>query len=211
MSIPILGYVYFVSSLVPLSVGLVRYRSIARPMKILTLLCVLSFVNAATQFILGRLKISNQFIGNAFVPVEVLLIILIYFFSTGLSKYRRIVVGSGILFMLVWIIDKLFFEIPNQINPEMAVVSRLFLVAMSLLMISVASGVEIPRLRDKSVFWVAAGVILYSTGTFLAVGLGNRLLEMNVSFFIIVWHINWSLLIVANLLYTKGLLCKSQT
>ena len=210
MSIPALGYIYLVASLVPVSVGLFRFRSIARPMKILTLLCVLSVVTAVTEFVMGQLKINNRFIANNYVPLEVLLITLIYFLSTRTSKYRKILVGSFILFVVVWITDKVFFDIPNQTNSEMALVSRLFLFYLSLLMISAASRDVTTRLSDKPIFWVAAGVILYSTGTFIGAGLGTRLLNLNVSFFVIAWHINWSLLIVANLLYTKALLCKSQ-
>ena len=210
MPVPILGYIYFVASLVPVSVGFVRFRSIGRPMKVLTVLCVLSLVSATAAFILGRFNINNHFISNAYMPVEVVLIMLVYFFSARVTKHRRVLVGSAVLFVAVWIIDKVLFEIPNQISSRMALVSRLLLIASSLFMISVASNDATAKLSDKAVFWIAAGVILYSAGTFIGVGLANRLLELNVTLFDIAWHINWSLLIISNLFYTKGLLCKSQ-
>jgi len=210
MSIPILGYVYFASSLIPVSLGIVRYRSIAKPMRVLTLLCALSVMTATTELILGRYGINNQFLANAYVPVEVLLITLVYCFSISVTKYRRILVGSALVFMSVWIVDWIFFDIPDEMNSEMALVSRLFLFTMSLLVISIASKDSTSRLSDKSLFWVATGVVVYSTGTFIVAGLGNRLLQLNASLFVIAWHINWLLLIAANLLYTRGLLCKTQ-
>jgi len=211
MSIPWLGYVYFVISLVPLSVGLVGYRSLARPMKVLTLLCVLSVVSAVAAFILGRLAINNRFIANNYVPVEVLLITAIYFLSTGIGKHRRILVGLATVFTVVWTIDKMLFDIPEQTNSSMALLSRLLLLAMSVYTIVIASQDTDSRLSTKSVFWVASGVIVYSTGTFIVSGLGNRLMQLDLSYFVIAWHINWLLLITTNLLYTKALLCKSQT
>ncbi|MDP2885339.1 MAG: hypothetical protein Q8P51_10005 [Ignavibacteria bacterium] len=211
MSIPLLGYIYFGVSFVPVVVGLYRYRIIPGPMKILTLLCILSLVIAAIEFILGRLKIQNQFLANYYVPVELLLIALIYFLSTSTAKERKLIAGGVALFMLVWMIDKIFIEIPSQMNSNMAAVSRFFLVVLSILMISVISRDEAAKLSDKSIFWVAVGVIVYSTGTFIVAGVGSRLLKIDVSLFVIAWHINWLLLIVANLLYTKGLLCESRT
>jgi hypothetical protein len=179
-------------------------------MKILTLLCAFAVLTASAEFILGRLGINNRFIANNYVPIEVLLITLVYFFSTRETKYREILAASYILFALVWVVDKVLFEVPNQTNSAMALVSRLLMFCMSLLMISVASRDVTRPLGDEPVFWVAAGMLLYCTGTLIGAGLSNRLLRLNVSFFDIVWHINWFLLIVANLLYAKGLLCKSQ-
>jgi len=179
-------------------------------MKILTLLCVLAVLSASAELTLGRLAVNNRFIANNYVPVEVLLITLVYFFSTSTAKYRRILIATYALFAIVWTVDKVLFDVPNETNSTMALVSRLFLFSISLLMISTASRDTKTALGDKPIFWVAAGVLLYSTGTFVVVGLGNRLLQLNVTLFVIAWHINWLLLIVANLLYTKGLLCKTQ-
>jgi len=211
MSIPLLGYIYFGASFVPVVVGLYRYRTIPGPMKILTLLCILSLVIAAIEFILGRLKIPNQFLANYYVPVELLLIALIYFLSMKTAKERKLIGGGVALFMLVWMMDKIFIEVPDQMNSNIAAVSRLFLIALSILMISAIARDETSTLSDKSIFWVAVGVIVYSTGTFIIAGVGSRLLKIDVSLFVIAWHVNWVLLIVANLLYTKGLLCKSRT
>jgi hypothetical protein len=210
MAIPILGYIYLASAFIPVSVGLARYRSIAKPMKILTLLCILSLINAGTELVLARYGLNNQFLANAYVPVEVFLITLVYYLSLSVSKYRRILVGCASVFLLVWTADRIFLDMPDQMNSEMAIVSRLFLFAMSLVVISALSRDATSRLDQKYLFWIATGVIVYSTGTFIVAGLGNRLLQLSASLFVIAWHINWLLLIIANLLYTKGLLCRIQ-
>jgi hypothetical protein len=69
---------------------------------------------------------------------------------------------------------------------------------------------EKSHLLERPVFWVAMGVLLYASGTLLVLGLSNHLLQLGKPYFDVAWHINWSLLIIANLLYTKGMLCKSQ-
>jgi len=69
---------------------------------------------------------------------------------------------------------------------------------------------ERSTMLERSVFWVAAAVILYSTGTMAVLGLGNFLMKLGRPYFVAAWHINWTLIIVANIFYTKGMLCKPQ-
>jgi ABC-type transport system involved in multi-copper enzyme maturation permease subunit len=103
-----------------------------------------------------------------------------------------------------------FFRDPDHINSGMAMISRTFLIVMALVTLQSAIKDEKLHLLERPVFWVVMGVVLYSAGTLLVVGLSNQLLELGVPYFVVAWHINWSLLIIANLLYTKGMLCKSQ-
>jgi hypothetical protein len=175
------------------------------------MLCVLSVLNTVTAFVLARMKINNQVMANVYVPVELILITAVYFLSTVAGRFKGILLGSASLFVLVWFIDLIFIESPTGMNSTMAAISRLFFIAQSFLMINVVSKESAVQLSKRAIFWVASGVILYSTGTFIIAGLGSRLLEINVSSFVIAWHINWGLLIVANLFYTKGMLCEYQT
>jgi hypothetical protein len=211
VSIPLLGYIYFGFSFVPVVVGLFRYRKMSTPMRLLTALCALAVVNVVTSLILGRMKINNQLIANVYVPVELILITSVYYLSTVAGRSKRVLLGSASLFVFVWLVDVTFFEPLTEMNSTMAAISRLFLIAQSFMMITVVSRESAVQMSKSAVFWVASGVILYSTGTFIVAGLGNRLLEIDVSLFVVAWHINWMLLIMANLLYTKGMLCEYQT
>ncbi len=211
MSIPLLGYICFGFLFVPAIVGLFRYKKMSTAIRLLTALCVLAVVDGLTSFILGRMKINNQLVANVYVPIEVILITSVYYLSTVAGRSKRVLLGSASLFVLVWFVDVTFFEPLMEMNSTMAAISRLFLIAQSFMMITLVSKDSAGALSKRAVFWVASGVILYSTGTFIVAGLGSRLLELNVSFFVIAWHINWSLLIVANLFYTKGMLCEYQT
>ena len=211
MSIPLLGYVCFAVSFVPAVVGLFRYGKMSTPMRLLTALCALAVLNDVTSLILGRMKINNQLLANVYVLVELVLITAVYYFSTVAGRFKRALLGSASLFVLVWLVDVTFFDPLTEMNSTMAAISRLFLIAQSFMMITVVSRDSAGQLSKRAVFWIASGVILYSTGTFIVAAFGSRLLDINVSFFVIAWHINWSLLIVTNLFYTKGMLCEYQT
>ena len=104
----------------------------------------------------------------------------------------------------------IWFNNPNHIDSGMAMISRTFVIAVSLITLQATLKDERSRLVERPVFWVAMGAILYSSGTLLVVGLSNQLLQLGKTYFDVAWHINWTLLIIANLFYTKGILCKSQ-
>ena len=211
MPIPLLGYIYFGFSFVPVVVGLFRYRKMSTPMRLMTALCALAVVNVVTSLILGRMKINNQLIANVYVLLELIIFTSVYYLSTVAGRFKRALLGSASLFVFIWLVDVTFFDPLMEMNSTIAAISRLFLIAQSFMMITVVSRDSAGQLSKRAVFWIASGVILYSTGTFLVAALESRLLNVNVSFFVIAWHINWSLLIVANLFYTKGMLCEYQT
>jgi hypothetical protein len=106
---------------------------------------------------------------------------------------------------MIWFYD------PDHIDSAMAIVSRILLIVMSLVTLQAAMRDEQSHLTARPIFWVVIGVILYSSGTMLVFGLSNQLLKLGETYFIVAWHVNWSLLIIANLAYTRGMLCKSQT
>ena len=108
-------------------------------------------------------------------------------------------------------IDKIYFEAPNRLNDKMAIASRVFIIVISVFMIhSIVKHIDHP-LTEEPMFWVANGNLMYSTGVLFVVGLSNELLKMGPSYFLTAWHINWSLAIVANVMYAKGFFCTAKS
>jgi hypothetical protein len=210
MAIPVLGQIHFIGYVIPATAGIIRFPRLSRAMRILTLLCVLACIDIAAQYLVALWGMKNYFISDYYRVIEVSLLCVVFYLST-VSKGTRIVLrGLGILFVVIWVVDMIFFRDPDRINSGMAMTSRTFLIVMALATLHSAIKDERSHLLERPVFWVVMGVVLYSAGTLLVVGLSNQLLALGKVYFDVAWHINWSLLIIANLLYTKGMLCKSQ-
>jgi len=209
MPIPLLGYIHIASYFIPAAVALRRYNRFTTSMRILAVLAFVSCTNIIILFVMARLKANNQPLANIFVLLEFLLVGLIYFHSATSSRLRGFLLGCLFFFPFIWIVNRAFFDVPLQMNTEMALLSRLFLILMSIFIVAQEQRDLSGRMIDKSVFWVATSVILYSSGTFIVFGVGNLLLKTDVSQFVWAWHINWSLIIISNLLYTKALFCRS--
>ena len=113
-------------------------------------------------------------------------------------------------FVIFWVSDLIFFYTPGQINTVAQLVDRILLIVMSIITLQAVIKDEASSLFERPVFWAAISVILYSAGTLMAVGLGNQLMALGRSYFDVAWDINWTFIIIANILYARGMLCKSQ-
>ena len=210
MAIPVLGQIHFIGYVVPATAGIIRFPRLSRAMRILTLLCVLACIDIAAQYLVALWGMKNYFLSDYYRVIEVSLLYAVFHFSLTLKRPRIVLRALGILFIVIWIVDMFYFHDPHRMNSTMAMISRTFLIVMALVTLQSAIRDEKSRLVERPVFWVVMGVVLYSSGTLLVVGLSNQLLALGKVYFDVAWHINWSLLIIANLLYTKGMLCKSQ-
>lgn len=210
MKIPALAHISALTYLIPFFAGIWQFKRLDRSMKIFFLLCVLSLIGVAVEFVLSLKYINNLFISNYYFFLDSLLLSVIYSYSIDDKRTKRIILILTILFIVVWFVDKLVFALPDELNSEMAVASRVFIVVASIVIVLAVMKKTDSLLIDRPIFWVSTGYVLYSAGVLLIFGLSNELLKIGMLYFSIAWHINWSLAIVANLMFTKGFLCRAR-
>jgi hypothetical protein len=210
MAIPIAGYVAAGTSLIPAFVGVARYKRLNKAMKLFTMFSVMGCLTVATEFILGMLKINNHFLQDVYYLLGVPLLGLSYYWSVSGKVVRRFILSCVLVFVPLWTIDEIFFAEPRQLNDPLAMVSSVFLILMSIFALHALVTTASFNLTMESGFWIFTATILYASGTFMVLGLSNRLLELGVTYFVIAWYINWILYVLSMLMYAKGLLCKSQ-
>ena len=210
MKVPLIYYVANSSYAIPALAGIVRYKRLSTAMRVFLLFCFLGCLDLSAEIMLGRKNVNNAFLSNYFVLAESAFIFTVYFLSIQSKKARQVISALSFLFLSIWIVDKIFLEVPNQINAEMAIASRIFIIVISVFMIhAVVRRIDSP-LTDEPMFWVSSGTLIYSTGVFLIIGLSNEILKMGASYFLAAWSINWSLIIISNIMYTKGFFCTAK-
>ncbi len=208
MPTPTLGYVAAWSYVIPVAAGITRLRVLSTALKVFLILCVLSALQVGAQYVLGARGISNYFLLNYFVALEFILIILVYSLSTSSRGVRAVLSACAILFLVYWIVDLIFWNDPTRISSVAAVAANILLIVASVAILQSATRDTTTRLADRPIFWVATGVAVYAAGSLLVLGFSNELLKLGVEYFDVGWHINWSLIILSNLLFAKGLLCR---
>jgi hypothetical protein len=210
MKTPVLAFISSLTYLIPAIAGIWRFKRLERPMKVFLLLCVWSCIETTAEYILSLRHINNSFLINYYFLIDSLFLSILYSYATEDKRTKRSFFFLTLIFCCVWVFDSLYFSVPDQLNSEMAVTSRIFIIIVSILIVLDVMKKTDRLLIDEPIFWVSAGYALYSAGVLLIFGLSNELLKLGMFYFSIAWHINWSLIIVSNLMFTRGFFCKAR-
>lgn len=205
---PTLAYIATFTYLIPPMAAVSRLGSLDRAMRVFFLYSLVSFLVVLTEYILGAKGINNAFISNYSDFIECVSFSIVYSISTEERRIKVVIRVLALLFICAWVVNKMYFETPGQINGQIAVVSRTFIIVISVLIIQTLLKNTNTLITNQPMFWVSAGSILYSAGVLVIFGLSNEIIKHSMAYFQIAWHINWSLIIVTNLMFTKGFLCR---
>ena len=210
MKIPLLAFVSWASYAIPTIAGIWRFKRLDRPMKIFLLFCIWSSIEVSVEYVLSSNRINNHLLINYGYLIDTLFLSILYSSSTDDKKTKKIFLFLTLIFGCLWIVDALFFAFAAKLNSEMAMTSRILIIIMSILILFDVVRKTDRLLVDESIFWISTGFALYSAGVFLIFGLSNELVKLGPIYFLIAWHINWALVIVTNLMFTKGFFCKAK-
>ncbi len=205
-----LFYVVLASSFVTVIVGLTRYKILDRGGRALVILAAANCCQIMASYTLSVMKIRNLELLNDYRPVELVMIAIVFVFMVESKLVRRLLIFCSIGYVVIWIADKIYLDDPTQLNSRMAMLSRITAIIMSIAVLYSGGQTSSGFFTKRPLFWVGTAVLLYSSGTLLVLGLSNQLINLELETFIQAWQINWILLIMANLMYVKGLLCKPQ-
>ncbi|MDP1676703.1 MAG: hypothetical protein Q8L88_07520 [Bacteroidota bacterium] len=208
MQAPILLYVAEASCFLPAGAGLFQWKKLNSPLKILTLFFCFSVLHVIAEETLRRMSINNLFLQNIHQVVEVES--FLYFFWTW-SKQRILKDGiqyAAMIYLVVWTLNKVYFEQPEQFNESMSTIANFFLIVVSIFVLLELSKTATVSLLSHTIFWIGSGTILYFSGTIIIFSLSNTILQIGFLYFDIFWHFNWSLVIIVNLMFARSFWCK---
>jgi len=197
------------ASLLPAGVGVSRFSRMSSAMKVYALLCVLSSLEIAAEFILFFFHQSGIIVSNIALGIETVFITAVYAIALDMKIVRRVMLVLGACFVGIWVPGIIFIQSPTQFNQAMAIASRIFILVASVIALYVVAKSTAVSLTDEPLFWITSGNILYASGLIFLLAVSNDLLALSPPYFTAAWDLNWSLIIIANVLFAKGLLCKA--
>ncbi len=210
MKLPLIGHIAVWITLLPAFVGVWQYRSLDRPMKLFVIFCVLGAINVVSEVVLSRMNVTNFFLSDIYMLLAVPFFGVVYYHSVMASSVRVFLKYCSVLFVLIGAIQELFFADHSELNSVLAMITAIFLVIMSIVTFNAFVRSTSSDLRREPIFWILTGTIVYYAGTFAVMGLGRNLMDLSLSLFVVAWYVNWILIIASMLMYSRGLLCKSQ-
>jgi hypothetical protein len=207
MKLPALFYISFLVEIGTAVVGGSRYRNLPRPLKILEWLILISIVEVAVQFIVASFHYHNLWTSHFYTLIEIIFMILMY--SVWMKRHQRqVMLLWGLsLFVICWIVSKFTFEPLSLLDGWTSAISMILQITFSIfLLVDVVKESDVPWTDDPRL-WVAAAIIIYSSGNLFIFALFNRMLQISPDRLRVVMSMNWILIIVSYLLYARGFLC----
>jgi hypothetical protein len=208
MKIPVLFYISMLTEIVTALVGGLRYRTLPRPLRILEWLIIFAILEVGVQWALSYCGIHNLWTSHFFTLIEMVFVVLM--FSSWMKNRRNRMMLSLCLFVFIifWIVSKFTFEPLSLVDGWTAAISKILQITFStFLLVDVVKESDI-NWTDDPRLWIIAGIIIYSAGSIFIFALFNKMLQISPDRLKIIWFLNWTLIIISNLLYTRGFLCK---
>ena len=188
----------FMAALLPSAVGLLRYRHLNRPMRLVLYHCLIGFVLNASTTVLAMLTIRNLFLGHLSTLLEFVLLVSAYRLVLATPEQpKRWLFWSMLVFALVAMLNTVFVQRIGQFNSYIKVPEAIFMVGLSLLYFrKLLVGKPIARLERHPWFWVNAMVLVYFASDFMIFAYSNYILLYSKSLGIHIWFVHALFLIL---------------
>lgn len=198
------------SDALPVLVGLYCYRRLEPVMKLVA--CFL-FVSAFTDWLcatLLNLKLlhNNNFITHLYIVISLVILGQVYYKAFFIPLIKKVILILSVIGLLIMVYNIIFIEgimvYPSISNTVLSVLMILFSL---LYFYQLLNRQEFIHIENQPLFWVNASVLFYYSLTVFLFMLYRKLTMQELGVY---YMINSYTNVIANVLFTIGLLCKPQ-
>lgn len=201
---PIMSYLSQMVVVIPISL---YFDRMGKNLKFLSAYLVLAMVVDTLQFILAMRHIDNRWTSQWFLPVQFILLVLVYNYSKDHDRTLFRLVGPLGLFALCYAFTLVhFYPIPRwfaYVKPTTALI---------IVILSCKSLIELIKhssepIGKEPMFWVSSANLLYFAGTAILYGLSKEIFSSSLEVMRIAWSTQSVVNVASNILYIRGFLC----
>ena len=208
MQLPTIAYIAGATCVLPAIIAAVRYKSLSRPMKVLAGLFVMYAAVVTAEYWLSQKGIQNLWIGQIYTLVEFSFFTVTFSMWVESGTRQRILRWSIAAYAIIWSVLKVTVEHPGEFDNYSGPLAKLILLGLAMYTIRINFQRTESNLLTFARVWMSTGILLYGAGTLLILAASNQILKLSPEGFLTLWYVNWSMLILSNLLYSKAFLCK---
>ena len=198
------------SGALPVLAALLNYKNLDKTLKITALFFLVSALFDLVLVILTELigAVNNQPVIHLFIVTSILFWGTIYyrvFFKPQLKKAILILTGLALLIVIFNVIFiESIWEFPSVSNTVLSVLLIFFSLAY---FYQLLTRQEFIHIEKQGMFWINAGVLFYFSINIFLFMLFKRIISEHLEGYYMIHNI---VNIIANILYSVGLLCKPQ-
>jgi hypothetical protein len=209
MYIPFYGVVATLSTILPVLIGALRWKSEARrEVGLFYYLMVFNAVSAVGQLILATIPINNLWISHISAVLEVVLILLSYRAWQQSDSARIIILSATVFYVLTWIFLRFIEEFSNPSLIAFPIARAVVMVFSFHMLYVLARDSETPLLSLPR-FWIVATTMISGAAAIMFFALQGIITRMQVGEVVRVFYAYWTLTILLNCSYSWAFLCKA--
>jgi hypothetical protein len=205
----ILVYLSIASGIFPLLAALYNYRQLDRVLKLFALLCLVSASFDTLEAILSRMQVHNNCpLFHLYNVFAVLFYMAIYYRAFYQVTLKKIVLILGASVLVAIICNAIFIEgIWTYPSISNTIICMLMIILSLTYFYQLLTRQEFIHIEKQGLFWINAGILFYFSINIFLFMLYNKIsVSVRTDYYMIQSGAN----IIANLLYSVGLLCKPQ-
>lgn len=193
------------SSFFSMVVGIYRWKKVDQPLRYFILFLSVTAIQIGAEYVLGRFKIPTQVLTDFYTVFEVTFLLFLFRMVIRSKLKKNIFLVFIILDLLILVFSTIYKSETPQFNSVLLLSARLFLIISSMIVIHslLTDKLTIQQpMYEYYIFWIATGVLIYCSGSFIVLSLGNEIMKYGIDYFFAVWKLNWIFFIVANILFS---------
>jgi hypothetical protein len=196
-----------ISGFFPLFAAAFNYRDLANNGKILTIFFLIALLADLTEILTKTLGIINNMpLIHVFIVISIFFLGYFYYDVFFSALLKKIAVFLSTLVLVVVLYNAIhIWSYPSISN---TISGLLFIVLSVLYFAQLLTRQEFIHIEKQGSFWINAGILFYYAVNIFLFMLLPRMISKNLGEFYMIHSITN---IIANLLYSIGLLCKPQT
>lgn len=190
----ILAYASMYSALVPLGIGIVRYRHLSPPLRWIQGNIALGLLLSTASVWLTRLLENNHFLSYLNTAIDVLCVSLFFANVIRHSLIRILALWLGPAFWLFIVLDALVLTDLYHLNSRSSTLETVLVLALALWYMRELMG-QLPTqysLVRFAPFWVTVGLLVINIASLLFNAFSNQLLDTSENLYL--QAVNWAYL-----------------
>ena len=220
MKLPVVAYIDIISSVLPVSAGIFRWKVVRSELFVAFCFVVIGFVTELVTLYMALKKMNNLWVLHSYNLIEYTLLAIIFSGWRSEKSIKLLIRLSIPLYALFWLLSKWWLEnwsSPAVYTHTLSAVVFTFLSAFALIGLlrnrldenAIDTRGETPMYMNEQ-FWFSVGVLLYFTGNvtlFLLVDTVTGFSFLDASN---VWSFHWALSSIVNICFMITFLCPRQ-
>jgi hypothetical protein len=174
---------YFILLLIVSVIGVVRYKKLTTPFKILSVLIILTLLLEITSEICAKKYKNNLPVSHFTVLSEYIFLSLTYYFIFKNKAIRTSIKIIMLIFIILFFVNAIFIQPYHSAFPSnMYTLEEIIYAIFSLMLFKQMLLYPLPvNIIKQSVFWFNTSILFYSTTMFFNFGLINYYIKHHLN------------------------------